>query len=72
MRPPKTHALHSPWGLLRGTAKEITQQYNTHMLHRGSAHATITLSQVRRLLRGELSRPVNGSIFLRDKTFSCF
>ncbi len=65
MRPPKTHTLYSPWGMVRGTAAEITHQYNRSVEKHGCQHATVTLSQVRRLLRGGLNRPVNGNMYLR-------
>ncbi len=64
MRPPKKHTLYSPWGMVRGTAAEITQRYNRLMEKQGCQHATVTLSQVRRLLRGGLHRPVNGNMYL--------
>ena len=65
MRPPKTHTLYSPWGMVQGTAVEITHQYNQLVEKHGCQHATVTLSQVRRLLRGGLNRPVNGNMYLR-------
>ena len=68
MRPSKTHALYSPWGIFRGTAAEITLDYNDLVKNRGWQHATVTLSQVRRLLRGGLNRPVNGNMYLRRPT----
>ena len=66
MRPPKPHALFSPWGVLQGSAKSIAEQYNNIVKGLGCAHAAVTVSQVRRLLRkGGLRRKVNKNVLLR-------
>ena len=73
MRPPKSHTLFSPWGLLQGSAEAIAEQYNNIVKDRGCAHASVTVSQVRRLLRkkGGLRRPVNKNLLLRPVETVC-